>query len=310
MLPGLTKMLEAEAVPGAPEEMESIRRGSDMIVAPSHWIIGGDGWAYDIGFGGLDHVLASGQNINILVLDTEGYSNTGAQISKASPQGATMKMASGGKVAKKKDLGAIAMMHENCYVASVSLAADVNQTVKAFKEAEAYDGPSIIISYATCVDWGHRMGDKAMVTQQIQAAESGYWPMYRYNPDNHGNADKLALELDTKRIDKSVMEKFMANENRFASLLRSAPEHAKMLQDAMVENNSQRHEHRKRQSMLDEDLLEYLKKQMGEQVTGERVTVLYGSDTGNAEIVAKNFQFEMKRRGMKAKCMGFNEIDV
>merc|ERR1719271_65001 len=218
MLPGLTKMLEAEAVPGAPEEILAVKRGADMLVPPSHWIIGGDDWAYDIGFGGLDHVLASGQNINILVLDTEGYSNTGAQISKASPQGATMKMASGGKVAKKKDLGAIAMMHENCYVASVSLAADVNQTVKAFKEAEAYNGPSIIIAYATCVDWGHRMGDKAMVTQQIQAAESGYWPMYRYNPDNAGKPDKKALELDAKRIDGGVMENFMMAENRFATL--------------------------------------------------------------------------------------------
>merc|ERR1719421_2631102 len=106
-------------------------------------------------------------------------------------------MAAGGNKAKQKDLGAIAMMHENCYVASVSLAADVNQTVKAFKEAEAYDGPSIIISYAPCVDWGHRLGDKAMVTQQVQAGESGYWPMYRYNPDNLGKEGISAFELDT-----------------------------------------------------------------------------------------------------------------
>eukprot|EP00746_Dinoflagellata_sp_MGD_P155297 gnl/MRDRNA2_/MRDRNA2_85296_c0_seq2.p1 gnl/MRDRNA2_/MRDRNA2_85296_c0~~gnl/MRDRNA2_/MRDRNA2_85296_c0_seq2.p1 ORF type:complete len:1850 (-),score=450.28 gnl/MRDRNA2_/MRDRNA2_85296_c0_seq2:164-5713(-) len=307
--PGILQLLEAQG-DVVSDEVMNVKRSSDMFVAPSHWIIGGDGWAYDIGFGGLDHVLASGQNINVLVLDTEGYSNTGAQISKATPMGATMKMAAGGNAAKKKDLGAIAMMHENCYVASVSLAADVNQTVKAFKEAESYDGPSIIIAYATCVDWGHRMGDKAMVTQQVQAAESGYWPMYRYNPEAHGKEDKLALELDTKRIDDKIMEKFLANENRFASLLRSKPEHAKALQDHMVDTNNVRHENRKRTAMVDEDLLEYLKKKMGESVTGERVTVLYGSDTGNAENVAKNFQFEMKRRGLKAKCYAFNEIDI
>jgi len=201
------------------------------------------------------------------------------------------------------------MMHENCYVASVSLAADVNQTVKAFKEAEAYPGPSIIIAYATCVDWGHRYGDKAMVLQMVQAAESGYWPMYRYNPSHAGKADKMPFELDGKRIDTKIMDDFMAYENRFSSLQRSSPDHAKMLQSSMVDTNEQRHERRRRMAMNDEDLLEYLKKQMGEQVGGERVTVLYGSDTGNAEVVAKNFQFELKRRGLKAKCMSFNEID-
>jgi homodimeric pyruvate:ferredoxin (flavodoxin) oxidoreductase len=307
--PEIKRLLEAEKGDDLAEELMEVKRGSDMLVRPSHWIIGGDGWAYDIGFGGLDHVLAAGENVNVLVLDTEGYSNTGAQISKATPTGAAMKMASGGNAAKKKDLGAIAMMHENCYVASVSLAADVNQTVKAFKEAEAYPGPSIIIAYATCVDWGHRYGDKAMVLQMVQAAESGYWPMYRYNPSNAGKEDKMAFELDGKRIDSKVMDDFMAYENRFSSLQRSSPDHAKMLQTGLVNNNEARHERRRRMAMTDEDLLEYLKKMMGEQVGGERVTVLYGSDTGNAEVVAKNFQFELKRRGLKAKCMAFNEID-
>jgi len=308
--PAIKRFLAAEDVDGAPALLKDVRRSEDMLVAPSHWIIGGDGWAYDIGFGGLDHVLASGQNINILVLDTEGYSNTGAQISKATPKGAIMKMASGGNPAKKKDLGAIAMMHENAYVASVSLAADVNQTVKAFKEAEAYKGPSIVIAFATCVDWGHRHGDKAMVLQQTQAVESGYWPLYRYNPDRVGSSDTEGFELDNKRISGKVMEDFLAHENRFTSLRRSAPEYAKVLQSAMVEGAESRHEHRRRRAMGDEDLLEYLKKQMGEQVTGERVTVLYGTDTGNAEIVAKNFQFEMKRRGMKAKCLALNDCAV
>merc|ERR1740129_1021755 len=254
-----------------PEILETVAQGSDMLVAPSHWIIGGDGWAYDIGFGGVDHVLASGQNINILVLDTEVYSNTGAQASKASPKGASIKMCVGGKEAKKKDLGAIAMMHENAYVASVSMAADPSQTAKAFKEAEAYNGPSLIVSYATCVDWGHRLGDKAMALQQIQAVDSGYWPLYRYHPDKANKAGEQPFELDMKRIDGKAMEQFIMNENRFTSLQRVSPEHAKMLQGAMVDEAGFRHENRRRMSMSDEDLLDYLKKVMGEQPTGERV---------------------------------------
>lgn len=302
-------LLEKEAAASSVPALQEVQRGSDMFVKPSHWIIGGDGWAYDIGFGGVDHVLASGADINILVLDTEGYSNTGLQVSKASPMGAVYKMAAAGKQSKKKDLGAIAMMHENAYVASVSLAADVNQTVKAFKEAEAYKGPSLIVAYSTCVDWGHRMGDKAMVTQQVQAVDSGYWPLYRYNPDKVGMTDQQGFELDNKRIDGKTMEQFLMNENRFTSLQRSSPEHATMLQQGMSDNQTARHEVRKRASLNDEDLLDHLKMMMGEQTTGEKITVLYGSDTGNAEGVAKNFQFELKRRGMKAKCMAFNELD-
>ncbi|OLP81965.1 Pyruvate dehydrogenase [NADP(+)], mitochondrial [Symbiodinium microadriaticum] len=300
--PQIVKLLAAE-----PEGDE------DMLVAPSHWIIGGDGWAYDIGFGGLDHVLATGQNVNILVLDTEGYSNTGAQISKATPKGATMKMAAGGNKIKKKDLGAIAMMHENAYVASVSLSADVNQTVKV--PSLKLPGPSIVIAYATCVDWGHRAGDKAMVMQQVNAVESGYWPLYRYNPEKV-TTEFNGFELDNKRISSDAMDTLMRNEcrgrhrNRFTSLQRTAPEHAKLLQDAMKDEFTSRHESRRRKAMGDEDLLEYLKKCMGEQVTGERVTVLYGTDTGNAEMVAKNFQFELKRRGMKAKCLSFNDVAI
>jgi len=304
-------LLEVEAtLPQSSELLSNILRSSDMFVQPSHWIIGGDGWAYDIGFGGVDHVLASGENINILVLDTEVYSNTGAQASKASPKGASIKMCVGGKEAKKKDLGAIAMMHENAYVASVSMAADPSQSVKAFKEAEAYNGPSLIVAYATCVDWGHRLGDKAMALQQIQAVDSGYWPLYRYHPDKANKKGMVPFELDMKKIDGKAMDQLIMNENRFTSLQRVSPDHARMLQGAMVEEAGFRHETRKRASMNDEDLLDYLKKIMGEQPTGERVTVLYGSDTGTAEIVAKNFHFEMKRRGMRAKCMAFNEVEL
>ena len=308
--PEIKRLLAEEAGPDSNAQLQVVARGQDMLVAPSHWIIGGDGWAYDIGFGGLDHVLASGQDVNVLVLDTEGYSNTGAQISKATPTGAVMKMAAGGNSAKKKDLGAIAMMHEGAYVASVSLSADVGQTVKAFREAEAYKGTSIVIAYATCVDWGHRAGDKAMVQQQVQAVEAGYWPLYRYHPAKVGKDGSNGFELDNRRISDQAMTSFLGNENRFTSLQRTSPEHAKLLQGAMVEGAHFRHETRKRLAMSDEDLLEYLKKAMGEQVTGERVTILYGSDTGTSELVAKSFQFEMKRRGMKAKCMAFNDISV
>jgi len=305
--PQIKVLLAKEATEEAEELVKAVHRGEDLFVPPSHWIIGGDGWAYDIGFGGLDHVLHSRQNINILVLDTEGYSNTGSQISKSTPTGAVMKMASGGNHQKKKDLGAIAMMHEGAYVASVSLAADVNQTVKAFKEAEAYNGPSIIISYATCVDWGHRSGDKAMVMQQKNVVDSGYWPMYRYNPANR-TRECSGFELDNKRVSAEAMQQFLSSENRFTTLQRKSPEQAKVLQGSMALDAELRHEARKRLAMSDEDLLEYLKKSMGETVTGERISVLYGSDTGTAELVAKNFQSDMKRRGMKVKCMAFDDL--
>jgi len=139
-------------------------------------------------------------------------------------------MAAGGNSAKKKDLGAIAMMHEKAYVAYVSLPADVGQTVKAFREAEARTGPSIVIAYATCVDWGHRAGDKAMVMQQVQAVKSGYWPPYRYHPAEVGKDGSNGFELDNRRISDSAMQTFLRNENRFTSLQRTSPEHAKTLQ--------------------------------------------------------------------------------
>lgn len=309
MQTSIQDLLDKECNENSDNLLQAVKNGSDLLVRPSHWIIGGDGWAYDIGFGGLDHILASGQNINVLVLDTEGYSNTGAQVSKATPQGAAMKMAMGGRQQAKKDLGAIAMMHEGAYVASVSMAADPAQTVKAFREAEQFNGPSIVLSYATCVDWGHKMGDKAMVTQQIQVVDGGYWPLYRYNPDKRGT-DQNSFELDARRIDHKVLREHLESENRFTTLMRSVPEHAKALQEGLTNSVVTGHETRRRRAMNDEDLLDYLKKTMGESVSGERVTVLYGSDTGTAELVAKNHQFELKRRGMKVKCMAFDDVDI
>ncbi len=153
---------------------------ADALVRKSVWIIGGDGWAYDIGYGGLDHVLASGRNVNVLVLDTEVYSNTGGQASKSTPLGAVAKFAARGKATPKKDLGMLAMAYGNVYVARVAMGASDQQTLKAFLEAEAYDGPSLIIAYSHCIAHGIDMSKG--LEQQKLAVQSGYWPLYRYNP--------------------------------------------------------------------------------------------------------------------------------
>ncbi len=149
------------------------------LVKKSVWIVGGDGWAYDIGYGGLDHVLASGRNVNILVLDTEVYSNTGGQMSKATPRGAVAKFAAGGKPAEERP-GAMAMTYGNVYVAHIAMGANDTQTLKAFLEAEAYDGPSLIIAYSHCIAHGYDMVHG--LDQQKAAVKSGYWPLFRYNP--------------------------------------------------------------------------------------------------------------------------------
>ncbi len=188
---------------------------ADALVKKSVWIVGGDGWAYDIGFGGLDHVLASGANVNVLVLDTEVYSNTGGQASKSTPRSAVAKFASGGKHTAKKDLGLIAAGYGNVYVAQVALGADNPQTVKAFAEAESYDGPSLIIAYSHCIAHGIEMA--TAMAHQKEAADSGYWPLYRYDP-----RQTHAFQLDS-RPPKIPVAEFTAKENRFASLVRANP---------------------------------------------------------------------------------------
>src|SRR5205814_928529 len=153
---------------------------ADALVRKSVWIIGGDGWAYDIGYGGLDHVLASGRNVNVLVLDTEVYSNTGGQASKSTPRAAVAKFAARGKATRKKDLGLLAMVYGNVYVAHIAMGANDLQTLRAFLEAEAYDGPSLIIAYSTCIAHGFEMSKG--LEQEKLAVQSGHWPLYRYNP--------------------------------------------------------------------------------------------------------------------------------
>ncbi|MBN2694847.1 pyruvate:ferredoxin (flavodoxin) oxidoreductase [bacterium] len=191
----------------------------DYFIEKSVWIFGGDGWAYDIGYGGLDHVIASGENVNILVLDTEVYSNTGGQASKSTPIGSVAKFAAAGKERSKKNLGLIAMSYGYVYVAHISMGANKNQVVKAFKEAEAYNGPSIVIAYAPCIAHGFNL--RYTPTHQKIATETGYWPIYRYNP-NLAKEGKNPLQLDSKTIKGSVRD-FILSETRYKSLQNSFP---------------------------------------------------------------------------------------
>ena len=221
----LDEVLDYDLDPVLKSQVENLKSLADLLVKKSVWIIGGDGWAYDIGFGGLDHVLASGRNVNILVLDTEVYSNTGGQMSKSTPRGAVAKFAAGGKPAAKKDLGLIAMSYGNVYVASVSMGAKDEHTLRAFLEAEAYDGPSLIIAYSHCIAHGINM-TTAMQNQKA-AVDSGRWILYRYNPDQvtHGHNP---LHIDSHHP-KIAVKEFMYMENRFKMLTKSKPEEAKRL---------------------------------------------------------------------------------
>jgi pyruvate-ferredoxin/flavodoxin oxidoreductase len=198
---------------------------ADALVRKSVWIIGGDGWAYDIGYGGLDHVLASGRNVNVLVLDTEVYSNTGGQASKSTPLGAVAKFAARGKATPKKDLGMLAMAYGNVYVARVAMGANDQQTLKAFLEAEAYDGPSLIIAYSHCIAHGIDMSKG--LEQQKLAVQSGYWPLYRYNPALLDKG-KQPFMLDSKEP-SLPLERYVYNETRYRMLLQSNEERAESL---------------------------------------------------------------------------------
>jgi pyruvate-ferredoxin/flavodoxin oxidoreductase len=194
-------------------------------VNKSVWIVGGDGWAYDIGYGGLDHVLASGQNVNILVLDTEVYSNTGGQASKSTPLGAVAKFAAGGKLTGKKDLGMGAIRYGNVYVAQVAMGANDTHTVRAFVEAEAHDGPSLIIAYSQCIAHGIDMA-KGMHQQKL-AVESGHWPLYRYVPELVAE-NKNPFQLDSSDP-KIPLKDYIYTEGRYRMLQQSDPEVAKHL---------------------------------------------------------------------------------
>ena len=202
------------------DEARHLNELADYLIKKSVWILGGDGWAYDIGFGGLDHAIASGKNINILVMDTGVYSNTGGQQSKATPMGASAKFATAGKALPKKDLGMIAMSYGNVYVAQVSFGANDAQVIKAMNEAEAFDGPSIIIAYSHCIAQGFNLADG--LSHQKSAVETGSWPLYRYNPSNIEEG-KAPLMLDSKAPSRPLSD-YMSNETRFQVVNKSNPE--------------------------------------------------------------------------------------
>ena len=202
-----------------------IVKNKDFLAKKSQWIFGGDGWAYDIGFGGVDHVLASGKDINVMVFDTEVYSNTGGQSSKATPTGAVAQFAAGGKETKKKDMASIAMSYGYVYVAQIAMGADYNQAVKAIAEAEAYPGPSLIIAYAPCINHGIKKGMSKAQTEEQLAVECGYWNNFRFNPAAEGSK----FTLDSKAPDLAGYEDFLNGEVRYNALARFNPEKAKVL---------------------------------------------------------------------------------
>lgn len=218
-------MLEAA---GDCEVAKEILGLKQYLVKKSQWIFGGDGWAYDIGYGGLDHVLATNEDVNVVVLDTEVYSNTGGQASKSTPTGATAKFAAAGKSFKKKDLAAIAMSYGHIYVAQVSMGANQQQYLKAIQEAEAYNGPSLIIAYSPCINHGIKKGMSKAQTEMKLATECGYWPIFRYNPmlEKEG---KNPLQLDCKEPNWDKYQEYLLGEVRYATLAKSNPTEAEAL---------------------------------------------------------------------------------
>ena len=234
---------ELAAMGDKDETLTAIEEMADLFTKKSVWIFGGDGWAYDIGYGGLDHVLASGKDINVLVMDTEVYSNTGGQSSKATPTGSVAKFTAGGKRTAKKDLGLMCMSYGYVYVASVAMGANKNQFLKAIKEAEAYPGPSIVIAYAPCINQGIRKGMGKTQLEEKLAVEAGYWLLYRYNP-LLADEGKNPLVLESKAPDGTLQE-FLAGENRYAMLERRLPEDSKALREAIEDQYTKRYAHYK-----------------------------------------------------------------
>ena len=227
---------------------------SDVLVDRSVWIVGGDGWAYDIGFGGLDHILTTGLNVNILVLDTGVYSNTGGQMSKATPRGAVAKFAAGGKPARKKDLGMLAVSYGNVYVAQIAMGANPNQTLKAFREAESYPGPSLILAYSQCIAHGINM--ETGMSHQKDVVQSGFWPLYRYDP-REARAGTQPFRLDSRKPNKPFKELAMT-EGRFAMLARSNPEHAEYLFDLAQRDIDDRWHYYEQMAGVEREILDEL----------------------------------------------------
>ena len=249
------KSAVAAAIPAATGDvkclLEQIFELRDYFIKKSIWIVGGDGWAYDIGYGGLDHVLASGEDVNVLVLDTEVYSNTGGQSSKATPLGAIAKFAAAGKPVRKKDLGIMASTYGYVYVAQISLGANINQAFKAIKEAEAYKGPSLIIAYTPCINHGIKTGMGTSIEEEKKATSCGYWPIFRYDPRLEDEG-KNPFQLDgPKKLDGKFQE-FLEGEVRYAALKKTFPERADKLDKKAEEDMKFRYNKYRRLAGMEE----------------------------------------------------------
>jgi len=238
----MTALLTQEA--GSDERLKTILSMQNLFTKKSVWSIGGDGWAYDIGYGGLDHVMAMGRDVNVLVLDTEVYSNTGGQSSKATPTGSVAKFAASGKKTKKKDLGRMLMNYGYVYVASVSMGANKNQCLKAFLEAESYPGPSIIIAYAPCINQGLKKGMGKSQEEEQLAVKVGYWVLYRYNPLLKEQG-KNPFVLDSKEPTGDFHE-FLMGEVRYSSLVKSFPMEAERLHKQLEAEYMERYQEYKK----------------------------------------------------------------
>eukprot|EP00928_Gymnodinium_smaydae_P030133 TRINITY_DN2247_c0_g1_i2.p1 TRINITY_DN2247_c0_g1~~TRINITY_DN2247_c0_g1_i2.p1 ORF type:complete len:1896 (+),score=381.74 TRINITY_DN2247_c0_g1_i2:84-5690(+) len=288
-------------------KLQRLYDARDMFGRISHWIVGGDGWAYDIGYGGLDHVIASCEHINILVLDTEMYSNTGGQASKATPIGAIAKFAEMGKCTEKKDLCRLAMTYKTVYVASICIHVNPQQAVRAMLEADAYPGPSLIVAYSPCISQGFPMAESIQHCQL--AVDSGYWPLFRYNPQLSQSGNN-PFQLDCKKV-KGDLYKFLAQENRFASLMRRDPSHAKELDDKLKAGVTEKNE--LLQVIGAEDLHGQYKKLVegltDAKTAGDAVTILYGSESGNAEEQAKYLQQDVVARGLRATVSTLDDFE-
>ncbi|NJB68579.1 pyruvate-ferredoxin/flavodoxin oxidoreductase [Desulfobaculum xiamenense] len=256
----------------------------DLFTKKSVWIFGGDGWAYDIGYGGVDHVLASGEDINILVMDTEVYSNTGGQSSKATPLGSIAKFAASGKKTGKKDLGRMAMTYGYVYVASVAMGANKQQMMKAFQEAEAYKGPSLVICYAPCINQGIRKGMGKSQYEQELAVKSGYWPLFRFNPEL-ADEGKNPFILESKDPDGSLQE-FLSGENRYGLLERTFPEESKKLRAEIETQYLHRFEHFKALASLE-----------GPTVIGPEGVTLKGGEAGEQCAVSDTAEHARAKGG-------------
>ena len=243
-----TDTLVAELSKAGTEEAKAILKDADYLRKKSMWIFGGDGWAYDIGFSGLDHVIASGEDVNIFVFDTEVYSNTGGQSSKSTQTGAIAQFAAAGKEVKKKDLAGIAMSYGYVYVAHIAMGADYNQCIKAIAEAEAYHGPSLIIAYAPCINHGIKGGMKIAQTEEKKAVQAGYWHLYRYNPALKAEG-KNPFTLDSKAPSADYKE-FLMGEVRYNALARQNPERAEKLFNKAVQNAADRYDYLLRYAKL------------------------------------------------------------